>query len=135
MDVFEYIGGANQTEIAKEQLAFLLADGSVKLMDFKVDAVSNGVLILAKLQATYSRLFTLLEVDTENVLTGATFTVGTLVSLDGKNGTFVGGNVLFTGDNIRKHGFKDCGINHSLVYTGQFNLSTALVTYTINGRR
>lgn len=135
VDVFDYVGGSKQNEVSKQSIAFLLADGSVKLLNFSVDAISDGVLIMAKLQATRTRLFTLLGVETENVLEGSTFTVGSLVSLDGKNGVYTPGTPSLTAENIREDVFKNTGKNHSIVYEGQFNINTALIRYTINGRR
>lgn len=135
VDVFDYVGGSNQDEVSKQSIAFLLPSGEVSLLDFAVDSISDGVLILAKLQATRTRLFTLLGVETENVLEDSTFSVGSLVSLDGKNGTYVPGKPSLTAKNLREDAFKVTGKNHSIVYEGQFNVTTALIRYTINGRR
>ena len=105
------------------------------LVDFNVETPATGVLILGKVGISRTRMMSLLGVQTENVLEDAIFTVGSLVALDGKNGIYVEGVLSSTEPNHREHKFKNVGKNHSIVYEGQFNINTALVRYTVNGRR
>lgn len=133
VDVFEYID--SQTEISKESIAFLLADGEVKVLDFSATAASNGVLILGKLQFTRTRNLILLGVEVENVETSATLSLSSQVTLDGKTFTTVEGTIKESVDNLRSYDFRSEGKNHSLVFIGKFNLVTAQIIFTQGGRR
>ena len=132
-DCFEYVGA--QSEISKESVAFLLSTGGVKVLDFAVSATSNGVLILGKLQFIRSHLITLHGVEVENVASTSALAISSQASLDGKNFTLVSGTLVKTATNLRDHTFRSTAKNHSLVFLGQFNLVTALVRYTVAGRR
>lgn len=132
-DVFEYVD--TQTEISKETVAFVLSTGEVQILDFSTPAVSSGVLILGKLQATRTRLFTLLGVEVENIESPANLTVDSQVSLDGKNFTVSAGTLRNSGTNIAEYAFRATAKNHSLVFTGKFNLSVAQVRYTVASKR
>tara|TARA_R110000744_G_scaffold372015_2_gene483380 strand:+ start:16919 stop:18439 length:1521 start_codon:yes stop_codon:yes gene_type:complete len=133
-DCFEYV--SDQTEIAKESLAFLLASGEVQLVDFSTGAASSGVLILGKVQYVSSRMITLLGVELENVETGSSLTVEDQAALDGKNFTNVASTLTAaSAGDLRKYVFRNTAKNHSLVFTGKFNLVTAQVRYTVAGRR
>ena len=132
-DVFEYVGA--QTEISRESVAFLLPTGEVKVLDFSTSADSNGVVILGKLQFTRTRMMTLLGVDIENVESASSLDVSSQVSLDGKTFTEVAGKVDESVENLRTYHFLDTGMNHSLVFKGKFNLTTAEIVFTTAGRR
>ena len=132
VDVFEYI--FDQSEISKESIAFVLASGEVKLVDFSADT-STGVIILGKLQFVRSRFITLQGVEVENVETGDTLDVSSQVSLDGKNFTSVQATLADSDGNFREYVFRSTAKNHSLVFIGKFNLVTAQVRYVIAGRR
>ena len=134
VDVFEYIG--NQTEIAKESLAFLLTTGEVKTLDFSTPGVSSGVLILGKIQASRTRFLTLLGVELENIASPSdTLSVSSQVTIDGKNFTTTEGTLKDSDTNYREYVFRVTGKNHSLAFIGKFNLVTVLVRYFSAGRR
>lgn len=132
-DVFEYIG--NQAEASKESIAFLLASGEVKTLDFSATADASGVLVLGKLQFVRSRNITLHEVEIENVDTGASLEVSTQASLDGKNFTVVEGTLRSSASNLRTYNFRSEAKNHSIALFGKFNSVTGQVTYVVEGRR
>ena len=133
VDVFEYIG--QQDEISKESIAFVAPTGQVKVLDFSASATSSGVLIMGKLQASRTRLLTLLGVELENIEQAATLSVSSQVALDGKNFTDVEGTVRNSSEGLREYAFRSTAKNHSLVLTGKFSLVTMLVRYTIAGKR
>tara|TARA_R110000824_G_scaffold313775_2_gene500557 strand:+ start:2784 stop:4253 length:1470 start_codon:yes stop_codon:yes gene_type:complete len=133
VDCLEYVG--TQSEISKESLAFVLADGTVQVVDFSVAAVSSGVLVLGKIQFVRSRLITLLGVEMENVTSGDTLSLSSQAALDGKNFTTVEGTLRSNVGELREYDFRSTAKNHSLVFIGQFNLVTALMRYTVAGRR
>ena len=133
VDCFEYVG--SQTEISKESLAFVLADGAVQIVDFSVTAVSSGVLVLGKIQFVRSRLITLLGVELENVTSGDTLNLSSQAALDGKNFLTVEGTLRSNVGDLREYDFRSTAKNHSLAFIGQFNLVTAMMRYTVAGRR
>ena len=143
-DVFEYIG--DQKEIAKQSMTFLQADGACQFAYFSPRAPADvdfpGVLILARLQATHTRTMTLLGVDVTNVskfVENEVFYAVDLPALDGFDDSDsqvpVLGKSLYIGGNIRRYGFRTTALNHQLILQGKFRATTALVKYTINGRR
>ena len=132
-DTFEYIGA--QSEISKETVAFVLTTGEVKLLDFSATADTNGVIILGKLQATRSKLLSLLGVEVENIETDATLSLDSQVSLDGKTSTLVAGSLRYSAANIRAFDFRSIGLNHSLMFIGKFNLVTVIIRYSVTSRR
>lgn len=134
VDVFEYVN--RQTEIAKENIAFLKADGQVEIVDFAVtNPDSSGVLILAKLQLTRTRFINLMAVDVENVELEDTISVHSQVSLDGKNFTVVDGFQDKKSPNIETWLFKAEGKNHGIGIIGKFNATNVQVTYVQSSRR
>lgn len=132
-DCFEYVG--DQTEVAKESIAFLLASGKVSVLDFSTMAASNGVVSLGKLQYSRGHMTTLQGVEIENVEESATISVSSQVSLDGKTITTTSGIELTKVANLRKYAFRVTALNHSILLIGKFNLTTVLVIYTLGGRR
>lgn len=132
-DCFEYIGA--QKEIAKESLAFLLADGSVSVLDFSTTATSSGVLILGKLQGAYTRRLTLVGVEVQNIPEASALAITDQATIDGKNFTNVTGTVSYTADNVREYVWKTDAVTHSLVLVGKINAVSLLVRYFLTGRR
>ena len=132
-DCFEYVGA--QLEVAKETLAFLLADGSVSVMDVSDKTSGVGTLVVGKLEATYTRWLTILGIDAEDIKSSAEFSITILQSLDGRNTTPVSTSLGYSAAGIRKFLCKTTGNNHSLVIIGDFNLSALLVRYALAGRR
>lgn len=134
VDVFEYL--YRQTEIAKESIALISADGRVQVVDFSVTAAnSSGVLICGKLELSQSRFISLQEVEVENVQEGDTLEVLSQVSLDGKNFTTVAGYLNVANPNLRTYEFREEGKNHSIVLIGKFNATDIQVTYVQSSRR
>lgn len=135
VDAVDYV--AEQSEISKESIGFLGADGSLNVVNFATKPEANGVIMLGKLQASHTRLFKLVEVVVENVPTDFPYEVYSKASLDGKSTANVLSTPYYDAQNIRKDYFDVGSVakNHSLVITGAFNLVTVLVKYTINGRR
>lgn len=132
-DVFEYIG--EQTEISKESISFLLSTGEVKVVDFSVSSESSGVLILGKVQYSYTRMTKLLGVETENIQLNSDLQVLSQVSLDGKNFTNTVGTLSTNNPDVREYVFRSTAKSHSLVFIGKFDFVTTLVRYSLAGRR
>jgi hypothetical protein len=132
-DCFEYVDA--QIEIAKESMAFLLADGSVSVLDFSAAADSSGVLIMGKLQSSYTRRMNLLGVEVENAAETDVLTVTDQASLDGKNFTNVEGFLAYSNEDVREYVFRSDAKNHSLVFIGKLNAVTLMVRYTATSKR
>ena len=133
VDSFEYI--ADQEEVSKESIAFLLNSGEVFVLDFSPDSNASGVIIFGKLQYTRSRLITLYNVDIENVKPGDFVSVSSLVSRDGKTTSEYAGYELAANGELRTFGFRVTGVNHSILVIGRFSINTLYITYTLAGRR
>ena len=135
VDCFEYID--DQTEVAKESLAFVSASGAVQVVDFSVTAASSGVVILGKMRASRTRTLQLLGVDVENVPDTDSFSLRTRLEQDGKNVAppTVAGSLLQSGLNVASYGFRSTAANHSLMCLGRFNLVSLIIKYKPAGRR
>jgi len=135
VDVFEFVSATS--EPSKESIGFLKKDGSVDVMETSVTLDSSGVLLLGKIQASFSRITTLLSVEIENVQEPTTdYTLYDFTSLDGKNyNRKVQGYLSSSEPNLRVYYFKLAAKNHTIAMLGKFNLVTALLVYTLNGRR
>ena len=137
-DVFEYVGDlVAQIEVSKENIAFLSADGSVTLLDFSTQEsnTSAGVAYIGKLQFTKSSMITLLNVELENIRAAASLKVVDLYSLDGKNTSKRSSNATYISGLLRRYPFLTTATNHTLQLQGQFNLTSALITYKLAGSR
>jgi hypothetical protein len=134
VDVFEYVN--QQSEVAKENFAFLKSDGQIDVVDFSVsNPSSSGVLILGKLQQTRNRFISLEGVEVENAQEGDTLDVHSQVSLDGKNFTVTEGFLATSDPNLKTYNFHAEGKNHSIGLIGKFNTTTVQVTYVQSSRR
>jgi len=132
-DCFEYLD--SQVEISKQSIAFLLNDGTVKILKLSVPSSNRiGVLMLGKYQYTRDRHLVLQKVLAETVESTDDFTFTDLVSLDGKNTTAVTATET-VGKGYRSYALRASGINHSLLFVGEFNLSTISLLFSLGGRR
>lgn len=132
-DVFEFIG--DQSEIAKETIAFMSESGEVNVIDFSVESDAFGVLVLGKLQYTFTHMIQLLGVEVENIEESALFTLSSQVSLNGKTFTNLPGLLTNSDTNTREYAFRSIAKNHSLVFQGDFHLVSAVARYSVAGRR
>jgi hypothetical protein len=134
VDVFEYVG--EQTEIAKETVAFLLPDGEVKTLHSSTLLASNGVLILGKLQEVRERMIQLLSVEVENIPLESEVGCIDMASLKGKQDYILHqGYIADKSSNLVIYDFRNTAKNHNLLFKGRFNLVTVQVKYAVHGRR
>lgn len=133
VDVFDYVGELE--DAAKESMTFLKDTGEVVAVNFSSVAVSTGVLIMGKLQATLTRLAGLMGVEVDNVRTGATLDLLSSASLDGKNFTNVTGTLKDSASNVREYAFRSSALTHNIIMIGQFNLVNLQVSYRIEGKK
>ena len=122
------------TEIPRQSIAFLQADGSVQILDFDTNRENNGVLILGKFQYVRTRLLALDTIDVENVKSTAGFSIVLQSTLDGKNFTNSSPTLIYSSGELRRYGSDKIGLNHSLVCKGQFNLNSFVLTFHVHGK-
>lgn len=133
-DVFEYIG--DQKEVSKQSIAFMKNDGTVKTLDFQANQVGEGVLLLGKLRMSRTRLMTLLGVELQNVndRTKSIPTVTSRFFLSAIGTQKVDGILAEGAEEVQDYNFLVTADYHSLLFTGDFNLNSVVVRYTIAGR-
>lgn len=142
-DVFEYVG--DQAEIAKQSVTYLHANGSCTVSFFNPDAPPSpdnpGVVILARIKASHTRQMTLLGILLTLIGSGEVdipFFCFDLPSLDGLNDSTISpvpGYLAQSKGNLREYLWRQTADSHNILIQGKFRLTTALITYTINGRR
>jgi hypothetical protein len=141
-DIFEYTG--EQQDVAKATIAVIRADGVVKLVHSATDShsVQNkdvGVVVFGKLQATRTRMMTLLGIEFEGEGQFAeNVECVDLSSLTGARNFEITEGVQAPNspaEVYRNYFFKKAAKNHNIAVLGRFGIDTFLVTYTINGRR
>lgn len=117
-------------EHAKETLAFLQADGTVKTVVFDLTQINNaGVCVLGKYQFVRERLLNLNEIEVESIKELSNFTLKVLSSMDGT--TFLPAitpTLVINSGKYRKYQCSQWGKNHSLVGKGTFHLASIELT-------
>lgn len=136
---FEYIlYPAEVSEITKQAIGFLTSDGTVKRVDFSyadIDAAHSGVLLLGKYQLVRNRFLTLQKVELENIYGTDSFKLMDLPTIDGK--TYLPAVAGYLGpvtSTSRSYSFRTTAINHTLVCTGAFSLSSLQLTFSMASR-
>lgn len=139
---FEYgyiiSGGSASLTVPYRSLAFLKADGSVRVVNFDNNAVNDAsVLLVGKIQFLRDRLWTISEVEAEGMGTEAWTKMSIWSSRDGLNfnskiypykakdssGKFQHWQAMVTAK------------NHSLMFEGNFNLYTVVARGLAAGKR
>lgn len=135
--VFEYqIPSALAIEIPRQSIGFLQVDGTIKILDFSTSsALSSGVLLLGKYQFIRQRLMQLDTITLENLRVGATFSLGVLSALDGKNPVAVTPYLAASNNLQRKYTCRTVGVNHSLLLKGAFSIVSLILQFSAHGKR
>jgi hypothetical protein len=127
---------------SKKTIAFLLADGTTKLMsmDYNKIGIAPAVAIFGKFQLLRARMITLQTVDIEGTypdVSGAPVVSATLLtSLDGKNLTTVNPLVLLEANTrVRRYAKRATGLNLAIAVEGSFSLSSYVLEVTAEGDR
>ncbi len=134
---FEFqITNAAVTEIPKQSIGFLQANGTVVTVDFSVKSVSSsGILILGKYQYVRARLLTMEEINLENIQANAIFSLTLLTAFDGKNYTQSVPTLSYSSGLFRKYNTRKTGVNHSLLFKGGFNIASVVLVFNLHGKR
>lgn len=125
------------TELPRDSLAFLQKDGTIKLVDFSLlEATSDSVLLIGKIQYVRQKMLELHRVETENAEAADTFSVSVLPSLNGKVFLPAKAGYLYEADgNYRDYLWDGAvGKNHSLVFKGTFNLISLIAWFSLTGQ-
>lgn len=136
---YEYLDPA-LADAPRRSMAFLKSDGSVYLMNPSVTlATSNGVILLGKFQYVRSRTLTLESLDFQTVHPDQSVAVYDLVSVTGgtleSTERILGYETSVSGQSQRTYKFHKTGINHSILITGGFFLSSFVLSFHVHGRR
>lgn len=124
------------TEIPKQSIGFLQANGQIVVVDFSVKSpTSNGVLILGKYQFVRPRLLQMEETNLENIQVGANFSFTLLSALDGKNYTQSLPFLSYSFGLFRKYNSRVVAVNHSLLFKGAFNIVSYVLVFNLHGKR
>lgn len=127
---------AQVTETPRGSLAFLQANGDIKVVDFNFNSpAEDSVLFLGKYQYVRQRMLELHQVNLENVKAGADFKAQAWPALDGKNYQDPQpGYLLVSNTNYRRYTWEACvGSNISLLFTGRFNLISLILWFSTHG--
>lgn len=135
--VFEYqLPAVVITEIPRQSIAFMQADGAVKLVDFApYSASSSGVIALGKYQFVRARNLILDEIMIENIYDISTFEITVRTSLDGKNMTDSEPTLNYSNGLFAQYGTLVEGVNHSLLIEGNFQLESLVLRFHLGGKR
>lgn len=137
---FEYgitvFSNPESRDAPRTSIGFMQADGKIKTVDLTVgSSTASGTLLLGKYQYIRTRLLTLERAEFENVFPDNDFTVSNFLAVDGKNTVNTPMHANPVVGNLRTYSCRQTGINHSLLITGNFYLSSLLLNFHTNGRR
>jgi len=118
-------------EHAKQTLAFLQKDGTVKTVNFELTQLAcAGICVLGKYQYVRERLLQLNEIEVNSIPQNSNFTLKVLPSMDGS--TLLPAVTPFLAINLGKYRKYLCdvwGKNHSIVTKGTFYHSSLELTF------
>lgn len=137
VDTFEYqLPSANITEIPRQSIGFLQADGTLKVVDFSMYATgSYGVIFLGKYQFIRARNIILDTFSVENIPEEAACDVKVLAALDGKTTTASPATLAESFGTQKNYACRAEGKNISLAFVGSFQLDSLELKFHIGGKR
>lgn len=124
-------------ETPRSSIAFLQADGTVYTVDFSLTSMSsNGTIILGKYQYTRQTGLQMNEFYIENNFALVNqLKVYDLPSVDGKSYRVAPGVLLNSDNGLMNYGFREFGINHSILMQGPFDLASLELRFYLAGNR
>lgn len=127
------------TEISRQSIGFLQADGTVQTVNFDTrSSGSNGFLLLGKYQYVRARTLILDEVWIENIYNYANFSLTAFAAIEGKTISSMPVLVPDANSLSSKQGhYQDRieGTNISLCLQGQFHLESGVIRFHTGGSR
>lgn len=133
---FEYaLLDSSVNEIPRRSIGLLQKDGTIKVVVMSYDTTgSNGILILGKYQYERNEYLKMIDVSLENIRSTSNFNCQVLSSIDGKNTIPATTSLLYNNGTFRKYGCNTTGLNHSLVLSGAFHISSLELNLTSAGK-
>ena len=124
-------------EAPKKSIAFVDSTGRVQVLNSDINApYSLGVLYVGKFQYMRARFTTLDKVCVENVPVGAELAVEVLTTLNGKSVVQTKSGYLKESSGLyREYLVHTTGMNHTLRFTGNFNLVGLILGFHNSGVR
>lgn len=138
VDCFEYLLlNTNAVDTPKNSVGFLQADGTVVIASFSADNIyAEGVMLLGKFQFARPVTAELYQICLENVRQDYAFTCRDLYSIDGKTTAGIATGYLQAASGLfRDYRFRASGLNHSLLFTGAFDMVSIVAYFSMNGYR
>lgn len=124
-------------ETPRRSIAFLQANGAVKVVDFNTDALnSHGVILYGKYQVARTNETGLEKVQLENVPDATKVTVIDMMSYDGKNFKAQKGGFLMDEQSegyLKTYLFNTEAKSHTLLIKGKFNINGLVFWFTAGG--
>lgn len=124
-----------EKEVVKDSFVLMDTTGKITFVDLNNQTGgAAGVILFGKYQYIRQRMVTLQRVELEVIKQAADTEVLCLMSLDGKNfEPAVSGYLHQSGELSREYLFNETGKNASVLVKGQFNLDSAVLTFTVHG--
>lgn len=138
-DIFQWVkpnlkGGEIEP---RRSFGILSPNGAIRIVDFDEDAIAqDSVLLYGKLMGQRGKRIQLSAIEVENIRPESNFTIRVLPSTTGK--TYERQVVplrTIAANNFSRYQCRTTGVNHCLLATGQFNLNTLQIEYTLVGGR
>jgi hypothetical protein len=132
-------GGAGSLTVPYRSLGFLQKDGTIKVVNFDLSGINdNAVMMIGRVQFLRDRLVTLQEIDAESVGNESQTKLSVWTSFDGLNVTAK--NKVYpykvkSSGNAQKWKMFLTGLNHTLVFEGNFDMFTVIARTTLDGKR
>lgn len=127
---------------AKQNIAFLQADGTVLVLDFSLaNPASDGVLMIGKFQFQRNKFIIHQRSDIESITPGLAFNFIMFYTVDGKTlqGPIPGTQLVIQNQGlnpkVRRYGCRIHGQNVIPCFIGAFNFTSYLVDFTLGGDR
>lgn len=130
--------GVDSPNNTKESIAFLQADGTVKVVDFSLDRDDgNGVFLIGKFQFVRNLLLVHLDTDVETVnAVASSFEAFLLPSMNGKDLGASEGMYKVPprlGSKLRSFKKQRTAVNITIGFKGAFNLTSHIARFTTGG--
>jgi hypothetical protein len=138
VDCFEYeMQNSLIREIPKQNMAFLMPTGEIKLLDFEQSVASqDSVMLCGRYQYVRSRNLILDEVVFDSVLPDNTFGITALSCLNGSDiSSYEAGYLSESGSKHRRYNFRSEGENISLEITGTFRADSLALKFHPGAKR
>lgn len=131
------VGGASSLTVPYKSLAFLQADGAVRVVNFdRANINDDSVAIIGKIQFQRNNLFEMHEVLVEGMGNELQSKLLVQSCIDGYNvSSSIYPSKTSSAGKFQKWNMKLCAINHNLVFTGNFDFKTIIAWGKQAGKR